>query len=40
MRVLFVCVPQAGHVTPLLPLAEAFAAQMPSAQEVATLLRA
>jgi UDP:flavonoid glycosyltransferase YjiC (YdhE family) len=27
MRVLFVCVPQAGHVTPLLPLGEAFAAQ-------------
>src|SRR3954452_3334232 len=27
MRVLFVCVPQLGHVTPLLPLAAAFAAQ-------------
>jgi UDP:flavonoid glycosyltransferase YjiC (YdhE family) len=27
MRVLFVCVPQTGHVTPLLPLADAFAAQ-------------
>src|SRR3954467_13036664 len=27
MRVLFVCVPQTGHVTPLLPLAEAFVAQ-------------
>ncbi|HEX5563108.1 MAG TPA: glycosyltransferase [Nocardioidaceae bacterium] len=25
MRVLFTCVPQTGHVTPLLPLAEAFA---------------
>ena len=27
MRVLFTCFPQAGHLTPLLPLAEAFAAQ-------------
>src|SRR4051794_24142004 len=27
MRALFVCVPQTGHVTPLLPLAEAFVAQ-------------
>lgn len=26
MRVVFTCVPQAGHVTPLLPLAESFAA--------------
>ena len=27
MRVLFTCFPQAGHIAPLLPLAEAFAAQ-------------
>jgi UDP:flavonoid glycosyltransferase YjiC (YdhE family) len=27
MRVLFTCVPQAGHIMPLLPLAEAFAQQ-------------
>ena len=27
MRVLVTCVPQAGHITPVLPLAEAFAAQ-------------
>lgn len=27
MRVLFTCFPQAGHITPLLPLAEAFVAQ-------------
>jgi UDP:flavonoid glycosyltransferase YjiC (YdhE family) len=27
MRVLFTCIPQAGHITPILPLAEAFAAQ-------------
>lgn len=27
MRVVFTCVPQAGHITPLLPLAAAFAAQ-------------
>lgn len=27
MRVLFACVPQTGHVTPILPLAEAFAAR-------------
>ena len=27
MRVLVTCIPQAGHITPILPLAEAFAAQ-------------
>src|SRR4051794_21530112 len=27
MRVLFTCVPQTGHIFPLLPLAEAFVAQ-------------
>ncbi|HET6917527.1 MAG TPA: hypothetical protein VFH56_15670, partial [Acidimicrobiales bacterium] len=27
MRVLFTCFPQAGHITPLLPLAEALVAQ-------------
>ena len=27
MRVIFCCVPQTGHTLPLLPLAQAFAAQ-------------
>lgn len=27
MRVVFTCIPQTGHITPLMPLAEAFVAQ-------------